>query len=258
MPLYGSGQGLQRVPLRRGGGRTVAGAAAVTLVLAHRGAPGPWGENTVAAFVEARRLGADGVELDVRRSADGALVVHHDAEVPGVGPIARARVAELPEHVPLLAEALEACDGMVVNVEIKSDGDEALPLATAAALAEFGQVDRVVVSSFDVACLEAVRRAEPQITLGWLLGVGSNTAAAVARAAERGFEAVHPFVASVDADLVALAEGAGLDVRVWTVNADADLVAMAGLCVSAVITDRPAEALALVATQGPSPGATSS
>ena len=54
-------------------------------VLAHRGGSGPWPENTLEAFAGALRAGADGVELDVRRCADGELVVHHDAEVPGVG-----------------------------------------------------------------------------------------------------------------------------------------------------------------------------
>jgi glycerophosphoryl diester phosphodiesterase len=55
------------------------------LVLAHRGANRLARENTVDAFVRARELGADGVELDVRRTADGVLVVHHDAAVEPVG-----------------------------------------------------------------------------------------------------------------------------------------------------------------------------
>ena len=69
-------------------------------------------ENTVEAFAEARRLGADGVELDVRRSADGALVVHHDATSRGRGAVAELGVGRAARHVPLLADALAACDGM--------------------------------------------------------------------------------------------------------------------------------------------------
>ena len=64
----------------------------VTTVWAHRGcteasesAPAGCTENTLDAFAEARRRGADGVELDVRLTADGALAIHHDAEIPGVG-----------------------------------------------------------------------------------------------------------------------------------------------------------------------------
>ena len=89
-------------------------------VIAHRGAWARHRENTLEAFVEARRLGADGVELDVRASADGALVVHHDAEIPGVGGVARLTVAELPAWVPLVSAALDACAGMTTVLEIKN------------------------------------------------------------------------------------------------------------------------------------------
>jgi glycerophosphoryl diester phosphodiesterase len=226
----------------------------VTQVFAHRGAAGPWAENSLAAFAEARRLGADGVELDVRRSVDGALVVHHDAAVPGVGPLSLARVRDLPDHVPLLADALSACEGMVVNVELKSDGDEGLALAAAAAVVELGWAERVVVSSFDPDCLEAVGRAEPGLALAWLLGPGADAQPLLSVALERGFGGIHPFVASVDAELVSLARGAGLDLRVWTVNSDGDLRAMVDLGVDAVITDRPTEALQ-IARSGPNGGA---
>ena len=92
------------------------------LVLAHRGACHRVRENTVEAFALARELGADGIELDVRRSADDVLIVHHDAEVPEVGLLAAQPFdgirAALP-WLPTLAEALEVCTGWLVNVEIK-------------------------------------------------------------------------------------------------------------------------------------------
>ena len=51
------------------------------------GGSGPWRENTLEAFAGALGLGADGVELDVRRTSDGRLVVHHDAEIAGAGAV---------------------------------------------------------------------------------------------------------------------------------------------------------------------------
>ncbi len=55
---------------------------AMPAVIAHRGASKAFAENTVAAFRGALAMGADMVELDVRRTADGRLAVHHDARLP--------------------------------------------------------------------------------------------------------------------------------------------------------------------------------
>jgi len=111
----------------------------MTAVFAHRGCTRGFVENTLDAFAEAHRLGADGVELDVRLTVDGGLAVHHDAEIPGLGVIGALGVADLPAHVPLLADVLAVCDGMVVNVEIKNapqdpgwDPGEAVAALTAA------------------------------------------------------------------------------------------------------------------------------
>ncbi|HEX3426460.1 MAG TPA: glycerophosphodiester phosphodiesterase [Acidimicrobiales bacterium] len=115
----------------------------MALVLAHRGASHAAPENTLEAFAVARRLGADGVELDVRRSADGELVVHHDAEVAGRGPVSSLAAAELPPAVPSLEAALRACSGLVVNIELKDlpgepgfDPTYPLPQAVARLVAE--------------------------------------------------------------------------------------------------------------------------
>src|ERR1700677_388082 len=92
----------------------------VTAIFAHRGRTDGFVENTLEAFAEAKRLGADGVELDVRLTAVRALAVHHDPLIDGLGPVAGLTVPELPVHAPLLAHALAVCAGMVVNVEIKN------------------------------------------------------------------------------------------------------------------------------------------
>ena len=92
-------------------------------VHAHRGSPDPGSgilENTIDAFLRSARLGADGVELDVRLTRDGALAVHHDPVTPDGGPVADLDVCQLPAHVPLLDAALEARTGLTVNIEIKN------------------------------------------------------------------------------------------------------------------------------------------
>jgi glycerophosphoryl diester phosphodiesterase len=227
----------------------------VTAVFAHRGCTDGFTENTIDAFAEARRLGADGVELDVRLTADGGLAVHHDAEVPGLGVIAELGVADLPAHVPLLADVLAVCEGMVVNVEIKNapqdpgwDPGEAVAPLTAAAIEEAGWTARVIVSSFQPATLRAVQAADGRLALGALWGIAAEPEPALAEAAAAGFAAVHPFVLSVDAALVRRAHELGLAVNVWTVNAVHDLRAMVAAGVDTVITDRLGDAMEAAGT----------
>ncbi len=229
----------------------------MTTVFAHRGCTEGFTENTLGAFAEARRMGADGVELDVRLTMDGALAIHHDAEIPGIGAIASLGVADLPAHVPLLADVLAVCDGMVVNVEIKNapqdpgwDPGEAVAALTAAAIEEAGWTDRVIVSSFQATTLRAVQAADGRLALGALWGFAAEPGPALADAVAAGFRAVHPFVAMVTPELVERAHAAGLAVNVWTVNAPEDLRAMIGQGVDTVITDRLRDALAIAGGHG--------
>ena len=72
-------------------------------VIAHRGASAVERENTLEAFRAAVRLNADGIELDVRRTANDVLVVHHDAHLPDGRAIIELHDNELPDWVPTLA-----------------------------------------------------------------------------------------------------------------------------------------------------------
>jgi glycerophosphoryl diester phosphodiesterase len=230
----------------------------VTAVFAHRGCTEEGArENSLDAFVDARRLGADGIELDVRLTKDGALAVHHDAEIPGAGLIPELGVAELPAYVPLLADVLAVCDGMTVNVEIKNapqdpgwDPGEAVAALTAAAIDEAGWTERVIVSSFQPETLRAVQAADSRLALGALWGFGSDPGPGLDQAVAAGYRAVHPFVLAVTPELVARAHDAGLAVNVWTVNAVSDLERMVALGADAVITDRLRDARGVADREG--------
>src|SRR4051794_39391534 len=85
---------------------------------------GPWDGrsprfNTLASFRWLRGLGVDGVELDVRLTADDAVVVVHEAAVDGRHVCDVPRAA-LPAEIPDLADALDMCNGMTVIVELKN------------------------------------------------------------------------------------------------------------------------------------------
>jgi glycerophosphoryl diester phosphodiesterase len=226
--------------------------SSITAIFAHRGCTEGFVENTLEAFAEAKRLGADGVELDVRLTADGALAVHHDPLIDGLGPVAGLTVPELPVHVPLLADALAVCEGMVVNVEIKNDPTqpghdpgETVAAVTAAAIAEAGWADRVIVSSFQATTLRAVQAADGRLALGVLWPFLTDIEVGLAQAVAEGWAAIHPFVTEAGPELVERAQGAGLAVNVWTVNGRHDLSALVELGVEAIITDRLADALSI-------------
>ena len=219
----------------------------VPAVHAHRGSPDratAVGENTLDAFLRARRLGADGVELDVRRTADGALAVHHDPEIRGVGPIHELPSDQLPDSVPRLAAALRACEGLEVNIELKNlpvepgfDPGERMARDVAELVVATGRAATVVVSSFWPGSLDAVRREHPELSTGLLLTSWSDPAAGVQQALEHGCRALHPHASLVSGTLVADAHHAGLSLAVWTVNDRAQVKAMADLGVDTVITD---------------------
>jgi glycerophosphoryl diester phosphodiesterase len=228
------------------------------LVLAHRGARAVAPENTTEAFDRALAMGADGVELDVHRTADAELVVHHDAEASGVGILSEHRLGDIrrarPE-IPTLAEALDACHGALVNIEIKNlptdadfDPDETTAELVVGLLGDREGGDEVVVSSFNLSSVDRVRVLEPRIATGLLVMIGFDPLEALAVCADHGHEALHPFVGMLEgpmaASVVERARELDLGVRTWTVNDGAEIRRLAGAGVDAVITDVPDLALA--------------
>jgi glycerophosphoryl diester phosphodiesterase len=245
---------LARVPVWR---RVIPGgseAKVLMAILGHRGSPDPAsgvGENTLEAFTRARRLGADGVELDVRLTSDGAMAIHHDPVIPSIGAIAELTAAQLPASVPLLPAALEACEGMTVNVEIKNlpgepgfDPRESLATEVANLVASTGRTGSVVVSSFWPDTLSAVAEAGPDIRTGLLAAGWLDPADAVGLAVGRGCRALHPHVDLVSPALVDQAHRAGLSVAAWTVNDQDQLERAMAVGVDTVITDDVTFALA--------------
>jgi glycerophosphoryl diester phosphodiesterase len=216
------------------------------LVLAHRGANRVAPENTLPAMREAVDRGADGVELDIHRTADGAVVVRHDADTPAgpVGELALTDLLEVQPDVPTLADVLDVCRGRLVNVEVK-DADPRAAEAVVDLLAgrPTGQgelPDAVLVSSFDLATVDRVHELAPDLTTGFL-SFGLDPHSALAIAVEHGHAAVHPDVwtlANIDvAAFVGRAHALGVQVNVWTVNDVEQLEQLRDAGVDAVITD---------------------
>ena len=213
------------------------------LVIAHRGASAQEYENSLAAFRLAGRLGADGVELDIHATSDGALVVHHDDTVGGVHiPSATAeavRAQRLPngETPPLLEEALRAIGPRLrVYVEIKT-----LPSACDAHLLTVLDAGPhpagYAVHAFDHRLLRRLGALRPSLPRGVLSAsypirplVPLMDAGAVGFWMERSL---------VDGELAALLHIAGAQLIAWTVDDAVEMVRLAGLGVDGLCTNRP-------------------
>jgi glycerophosphoryl diester phosphodiesterase len=222
----------------------------MTLVIAHRGASRLERENTIAAFERAAAVGSDGVELDVRRTADGALVVHHDPRLADGRIIVETAAADIPPEIPAFASALDACGTMLVNVEIKNsrgepdhDPDDAVAVAVAEELVSRGEDGRWLVSSFRLATVGRVRACAPSLRTAWL--TESFDEDVIEQAAAGGHAAIHPHEGSVDAPTVDVAHRAGLTVNVWTCNDPDRMRQLIGWGVDGICTDVPEVALAV-------------
>jgi glycerophosphoryl diester phosphodiesterase len=220
-------------------------------VIAHRGACRVRQENTVEAFREAGRMGADAVELDVRRTADGTLAVHHDATLADGRTLKDLSAADLPVWIPDLEAALIACEGMDVNIEIKNwpadvdyDPDDAVAAQVVALVGALDWRARVIVSSFNMATIDRVRALDRDIATGWLTGGAVDPVAAVERVVAGGHGALHPHFATVTAESVACAHDAGLAVNTWTVDDPETMGRLAGWRVDGIVTNVPDVAIA--------------
>lgn len=224
----------------------------MTLVVANLGAGTASAGGAEAACREARELGADWVELNVRRTADGMAVVHHDAHLPDGRRIAMLRDGELPSEVAGLAEALEACEGMGVSVQIKNlpddpdyDQDNLAALAVAGLIGAYLSPERSVVSSFNVDDLAAIKGIDPSITLALVCGV-VDPVSTLARASAHGTSAVHVYEAMCTPALARQARRAGLGVFAWGVDEASRMAELVETGVDGIVTDRPDVARAVV------------
>lgn len=223
------------------------GADTVPLIVAHRGAWGMAPQNSLDALEDAIAIGCDGIEIDVRRTADGRIVLVHDARV-------RLRTVNRLDHeklrsrmkagqAPLLEDALERVAGRIlVDVELKEDGYVA---ETMEVVGRHLHPDQYVVTSFNEQVLSQVVRQVPEARTGLLLAPRRHKDLEQRiRAAGAAF--IAPHVSLMRTQLLAWAAERGLALVMWTVN-DRRLLrnTFDDPRIAAVITDEPERALAL-------------
>ncbi len=244
-------------------------------LFAHRGGAREAPENTIAAFANGLAAGADRLEMDVHATADGEVVVIHDATVDrttdGSGRVAELSLAALRRldaghrfrdetgaapfrgrglRIPTLAEVLDAFPGVPLNIEIKQR-EPAIERAVLDLLERRGALGSVLLAAEDGAIMERIRSC----SRGVLTGFSTEDVAAFARAWEDGrLDRYEPPGAAlqvppdflgrplVTAELVERAHRLGLEVHVWTVDEEAEIARLLGLGVDGIMTDLPTRA----------------
>lgn len=219
------------------------------LIVAHRGAWDAAPQNSLEALEAAISLGCDAIEIDVRRTADGRLVLVHDARLrwQTVGRLEHDQVKARMQlgQAPLLHDVLSVAAGRIlVDVELKEDGYVIEAMRT---VRSHLSDDQYVVTSFHPAVLAQVRGLVPPARTGLLIGPARR------RELPRRLQHARPtflapHISLLRAGVHNTPATAHLDLWVWTVNDDRTLRALAGHSrVRALITDRPERALALAA-----------
>ncbi len=249
----------------------------------HRGASGLAPENTLAAFQKAIELGADGMEMDLQLTRDGAVVVIHDDTLDrttnGHGRVTDLTLAEVRqadaggkfgrafcgERVPTLGEVIALVkagenDRVRLNLEIKfgegRDGKpEGIEAAILAILRQGGFLDRVSVQSFYHPSVAKLKGMEPRIPAGLLVGERQHPPDPVALVRQYRADYYAPHHRSVTSGLVAALHQARIPVVVWTVNEAEEMTRLIAMGVGslpgdAIISDRPDRLLDRLKAQG--------
>jgi glycerophosphoryl diester phosphodiesterase len=224
-------------------------------------------ENTLAGIDAALRDGVDGVEIDVRATHDGHVVLLHDATLERtvgdprtlseIDATALAAVRTRPIHgvgpqpVPSLAEALDRVAGraiLVIEVKQRDIHESVAAEVRAARAAEW-----CWIWAFDPEVGIACRAALPEVPVGLNLargsleryGYGGDT---VALAVRHGFAAVSMSHEMVDASSVHAAHRRGLAAYTWTVDDPADLARVRDAGVDAICSNYPPRVWAALGT----------
>lgn len=243
------------------------------LAIAHRGGAALWPENTLFAFQNAIRIGADALEFDVHATSDGVLVVIHDATVDrttdGSGRVDEMTWDALREldagyrwtaddgasfpfrgmglRVPSLEEVLNALPDTRMIIELK-DVSDAARVRFSEAIAQCSYPERKVIASFQSESVKYIRDNNPGIatssTAGEVLGfwVLNSLRLGFAFVAEGETMQVPPRfqdLTLVSNRFVSGAHRHNMDVYVWTINEEAEMRRHVDHGVDGIITDYP-------------------
>ena len=236
-------------------------------VIAHRGWSGKYPENTMLAFRKAIECGSDGIELDVHLSKDGEVMICHDESLlrtAGVaGSISEFTRSELEKisagktmndeygftPIPSLEEYLDYVSKTkaITNIELKTAPVyyPGIEKKTVDLVRKFSYGDRVIFSSFNWLSIFDIKKIDPAFECGLLIGYFSVKNIGV-QINGLGIECYHPSIAHIAEETIKDCHRHDVDVNVWTVNEEKDMLNCLKWGVDGLITNHPDKALELI------------
>ncbi|MEL4306676.1 glycerophosphodiester phosphodiesterase [Joostella sp. CR20] len=221
------------------------------IVIGHRGARGHVVENSLPSIEKGIELGADAIEIDVFKIADGSVIVFHDDTVDrltkATGPIENYTNATLDTlslegdvKIPTLEEVLDLIDKRVVlNIELKGS-NTATPVHQIVQkyIAKKGWKDAdFIISSFKWDELEKTRVLNANIPIGVL--TSEDIEGAISEGEKLKAVAIHPYFKSLNAENVKAMKAKNFKIYPWTVNEPEAISQMKTYKVDGIITDFP-------------------
>ncbi len=231
-------------------------------IIAHRGANAHAPENTLPAFELAVHHQADAIEMDVKLTADGEVVVFHDQTLDRIvgrpGKIADFSLAEIRKFdvgshydlafhgvtIPTLNEVFaEIGPALIYNIDLTdyTSINESLPKKTVEIIEAYHLTEHVLLSSFNPIALIHARRANPDIPIALLSQPGMNGAWARSRLGRLlKYQALHVAVTDINPKTIEMVHEAKLRLHTYTVNDPIELLRLFNIGVDGVFTDDPA------------------
>ncbi|KAB7669963.1 glycerophosphodiester phosphodiesterase [Bacillus sp. B1-b2] len=238
----------------------------MTQIFAHRGYAAKFPENTMIAFMEAEKVKADGIELDIQMTKDNEVVIIHDEKVDrttdGSGYVkdltlkdirslnAAKKFPNLPNQlIPSLVEFLDWMKDttLVCNIELKNNkiNYEGMLEKTIQLIRNYGLENRIIFSSFNHYSLVQAHRIAPEIETAPLLSDGIYQPWIYANAiCAKGF---HPNYRRINKQMIQQSEMNHIKVRAYTVNHPSAMNELIKTGISGIITDEPKLAKELLA-----------
>ncbi|WP_010284541.1 glycerophosphodiester phosphodiesterase [Bacillus timonensis] len=238
-----------------------------TKIFGHRGSAGTHPENTMISFKEAARVGAEGIELDIQMTKDGAIVVIHDETVKRTtngkekGWVKDYTLKQIKKmdvsykfkekygncEIPTLEEVFDwaKSNQMLINVEFKTGlvSYKGIEEKTIKMITDYGLEDRIVISSFNHYSLLKCRQLSSTIELAILYMEGLYKPWDYAKRLE--VNGIHPYHQTINKEIVEESKRNDIVVRPFTINDEKKMKQLIDFGCTAIITDYPKKAVAI-------------